>query len=63
MILATGGAGNIYPFSTNPADVTGDGYALALEAGAELVDMAPAPPPPITSTSVSKTFISPHLSA
>ena len=39
MILATGGAGNIYPFSTNPADVTGDGYALALEAGAELVDM------------------------
>jgi fumarate reductase (CoM/CoB) subunit A len=39
IILATGGAGNIYPFTTNPADVTGDGYALALRSGAELVDM------------------------
>ncbi|MBI5968647.1 MAG: FAD-binding protein [Deltaproteobacteria bacterium] len=39
IILATGGAGNVYPFTTNPADVTGDGYVLALEAGAELVDM------------------------
>ncbi len=39
IILATGGAGNIYPFTTNPADVTGDGYILALGAGAELVDM------------------------
>jgi len=39
IILATGGAGNVYPFTTNPVDVTGDGYVLALEAGAELVDM------------------------
>ncbi|MBM4331576.1 MAG: FAD-binding protein [Deltaproteobacteria bacterium] len=39
IVLATGGAGNIYPFTTNPADVTGDGYVLALQAGAELVDM------------------------
>ena len=39
IVLATGGAGNIYPFTTNPADVTGDGYVLALGAGAELVDM------------------------
>jgi len=39
IVLATGGAGNIYPFTTNPADVTGDGYVLALEAGAELIDM------------------------
>jgi fumarate reductase (CoM/CoB) subunit A len=39
IVLATGGAGNIYPFTTNPADVTGDGYILALGAGAELVDM------------------------
>lgn len=38
-ILATGGAGNVYPVTTNPADVTGDGYVLALRAGAELVDM------------------------
>lgn len=39
IVLATGGAGNIYPFTTNPADVTGDGYVLALKAGAELIDM------------------------
>lgn len=39
IVLATGGAGNICPYTTNPADVTGDGYVLALEAGAELVDM------------------------
>jgi len=38
-VLATGGAGNVYPVTTNPADVTGDGYVLALQAGAELVDM------------------------
>lgn len=39
IILATGGAGNVYPYTTNPADLTGDGYALALGAGAELADM------------------------
>ena len=39
VILATGGAGNVYPVTTNPADVTGDGYVLALRAGAELMDM------------------------
>ena len=39
IVLATGGAGNIYTFTTNPADVTGDGYILALGVGAELVDM------------------------
>lgn len=38
-VLATGGAGNIYSFSSNPAGSCGDGYALALRAGAELRDM------------------------
>jgi succinate dehydrogenase/fumarate reductase flavoprotein subunit len=39
VILATGGAGMIYERTNNTADVTGDGYSLALEAGAGLVDM------------------------
>lgn len=39
VILATGGAGMVYDRTNNTSDVTGDGYALALEAGARLVDM------------------------
>lgn len=39
VILATGGAGNLYSLTTNPQGVTGDGYALAYRAGAELLDM------------------------
>ena len=39
IILATGGAGSIYENTDNPIDLTGDGYALALEAGATLRDM------------------------
>lgn len=38
-VLATGGAGDIYSFSSNPTGSCGDGYALALRAGAELRDM------------------------
>ncbi len=38
-ILATGGAGWLYPITTNPPDITGDGYAIAYQAGAELSDM------------------------
>lgn len=38
-VLATGGAGNLYSFTTNPRGLTGDGYALALRAGAQLIDM------------------------
>ncbi len=39
MILATGGAGQLYKFSTNSDVATGDGVALAYNAGAEIVDM------------------------
>ncbi len=39
VVLALGGGGSIYAGSTYPGDVTGSGYALALEAGAELCDM------------------------
>ena len=39
IILATGGAGNIYANTSNIIDVTGDGYRLALYAGVPLMDM------------------------
>jgi fumarate reductase (CoM/CoB) subunit A len=39
VVLATGGAGRLYGKTTNFAGSTGMGYALALEAGAPLVDM------------------------
>ncbi len=39
VLLASGGAGQVYAETTNPAVATGDGIALAREAGAELADM------------------------
>ncbi len=39
VLIATGGIGRLYPFSTYPGDVSGDGLALAYEIGAELIDM------------------------
>jgi fumarate reductase (CoM/CoB) subunit A len=39
VILITGGCGQLYSTSTNAQCLTGDGYALAFDAGAELVDM------------------------
>jgi succinate dehydrogenase / fumarate reductase, flavoprotein subunit len=39
VVLATGGAGRCWRITSNSWECMGDGYALAYEAGAELVDM------------------------
>ncbi len=38
-LIACGGFGGVFPFSTNSKDIGGDGIASAYDAGAELVDM------------------------
>jgi fumarate reductase (CoM/CoB) subunit A len=38
-VIASGGAGALYEINTNPNDLTGDSYSLALEAGCSLRDM------------------------
>ncbi len=39
VVLATGGIGQLYRFTTNPVVSTGDGLALAAAVGARLVDL------------------------
>lgn len=39
VILATGGAGQLYPVTSNTFQKNGDGYLLAWDAGADLIDM------------------------
>jgi L-aspartate oxidase len=37
-ILATGGIGNIFQFTTNPSCATGDGVSMAFRAGADIIN-------------------------
>jgi succinate dehydrogenase/fumarate reductase flavoprotein subunit len=39
VVLGAGGAGQLFAMNLNPPDITGDGYALGLDAGAELINM------------------------
>ncbi len=39
VVLATGGLGQLYRYTTNPVESTGDGLVLAAAAGARLVDL------------------------
>ncbi len=39
VVLATGGIGQLYRYTTNPPEATGDGLALAARVGAQLADI------------------------
>jgi len=60
VILSTGGAGRLFKYTTNSEVATGDGIALAFQAGAEITDMEffPFPPSALRLPGVSPFLIS-----
>jgi succinate dehydrogenase/fumarate reductase flavoprotein subunit len=63
VVLACGGGGQIFALTDNTLDVSGDSYALALEAGATLRDMEFVQFYPACMTSPLKTIIPTRLFA
>jgi succinate dehydrogenase/fumarate reductase flavoprotein subunit len=63
VVLACGGGGRIFALTDNTLDVSGDSYALALEAGATLRDMEFVQFYPACMTSPLKTIIPTRLFA
>lgn len=39
LVLATGGAGQLFSRNLNPSEITGDGYSLGYQAGAKLINL------------------------
>lgn len=55
VILASGGAGAVYEWTDNPQGMSGDGYAMAYQAGLPLMDMEFVQFFPLTLASASRT--------
>jgi len=39
VVLASGGCGTLYPFTSYPIDISSDGYSMAYQVNVELIDM------------------------
>lgn len=61
-VLATGGAPQIHALNDSPPTITGDGYAMALRTGAELIDMEFIDYQLITAAPAKLTGYPPHSS-
>jgi len=56
-VLATGGIGELYPNSTNPAGMTGDGIGMAALAGAAITDLEYVQFHPTVCTEADEQFL------